>query len=323
MNVEGGSGGKIETSVVFGSLGYPQEKPTSQFPVSKSPTADCFYIAPLFFNNFHVTPTSSSKMTPQANIEFLMIQAHAWASYCKVYSPHYRQATASVTNLFRPEGWFEEAVEESWKDVKQAFEMYMGKWNNGRPVFIVGNDLGGRLALRLAKEYFSDNPMNRGKLLGVYTTGFTLKPEDLPKNIPMCDGPGQVGTLAHWCCAAEDAEYADTVPALVAPKGAGVGTNPMTWKSVEKAEADGDKSVSGWKGALGMTFSGANAVYIDCLKGAQLKGGLVRILEGRDEVMQYYRIGKGDYHIANALLYYGNTRVNVKAQIDNCTVKAA
>jgi len=316
MEVTNGANSKVETTVVFGSLGYPQEKPTTQFPISKSPTADCFFITPVFFNALHVTPTSSSKMTPKGTCEQTMLMAHTWASACKVYSPHYRQATATAVNLLRPQGWFEEAVEEGFQDIKASFDMYMKKWNNGRPIFIVGHDLGGRQALRLAKEYFDDNANLRKQLAGVYTTGFSLHPDKLPKNIKMCQGPGEVGTLAHWCCATEDAVYEETVCFYGDPK-AGVGTNPMTWKSVATEEADGDRSLSDWKGALGMTFSGGYAVYVDCLKGAELKKGLVRVLEGKEEVLQYYRIGKGDYHIADTLLWYGNTRQNVKLQLEH------
>ena len=80
----------------------------------------------------------------------VLMQASALATSGKVYTPFYRQAHIRSYKMYKVGG--KEALELAYEDVKNSFEVYLEKYNNGRPIIILSHSQGTTHALRLLAD---------------------------------------------------------------------------------------------------------------------------------------------------------------------------
>lgn len=303
-----------------GMLGM-KESETNKFKPAANPPADCFYLMPLVANSLHCTNLSSSKSTPTNVLDWIAPQASCFNHVARIFTPHYRQTTATeaLRKISLLES-LEDSFAQSYGDVKTAFEMYLDKWHKGRPIFILGHDLGARMVHRLLKDVFDDDKYASARkcLVGAYTAGASLNLDMLPKKTALASGPGQLGTLAHWCAATPEAVWNDKSKIKWIDEEPGVCTNPITWMTSKPGETNSSEKPEDFLGALGMTASYAPCVYEDCVCKAEVSGGMVRIIpaDHAKDIMGFYR-EKEDYHTLDVHLFYGNIRQNATSQLSS------
>lgn len=78
-------------------------------------------------------------------------QASPFATSGKIYVPFYRQAHIRSYSLYNKGG--KEAFEIAYADVKKAFEVYLKKYNNGRPIIIASHSQGTNHTTQLLKDF--------------------------------------------------------------------------------------------------------------------------------------------------------------------------
>jgi hypothetical protein len=81
----------------------------------------------------------------------------------------------------------------AYSDVKKAFEIYLKKYNNGRPIIIASRRQGPARTKFLLGDFFDDKPL-RQKLIAVYVAGTVMKP-NLFKTIKPMIKPNEIGVF--------------------------------------------------------------------------------------------------------------------------------
>ena len=149
-----------------------------------------------------------------------MFQASAFTTSGKLYVPYYRQAHIRSYKMLENGG--RKALLLAYADVKKAFETYLEKYNNGRPILIASHSQGSTHTKFLLRDFFDNKPLQK-KLIAAYIVGTVIKP-DLYTTIKPMKNPNEVGGLVGW----------NTFKKGAYPKKkdffkGSVTTNPITW----------------------------------------------------------------------------------------------
>lgn len=187
--------------------------------------ADVFYVYPTLITSKKDirwnAPISDVKQNEKILNKAVLMQASAFATAGKVYVPFYRQAHLRSYSLYKKGG--KEAQELAYRDVKQAFNVYLKKYNNGRPIIMVGHSQGTTHVSRLLKDFFDEKPLQE-KLIAAYIPGIGIK-KNTYSSIPAMNVKNQVGGFISW----------NTYKKNKFPKkdknwySGSVTTNPITW----------------------------------------------------------------------------------------------
>ena len=99
----------------------------------------------------------------------------------------------------------------AFSDVDAAFEVYLRKYNQGRPIVLLGHSQGAEMVARLVKKYFDGDAAMRAKLVVALPIGSEV---EAPKgrvvggtfaNVPACTRAGETGcAIAYRTYAAGD-----------------------------------------------------------------------------------------------------------------------
>lgn len=192
--------------------------------------ADVFYVYPTLNTSkkdirWNV-PLTDEEQNEKVLGKAVLMQASAFATVGKVYVPLYRQAHYRSYKMFNKGG--KEAQEVAYSDVKKAFEIYLKKYNNGRPIIMVGHSQGTTHTLRLLEDFFDNKPLQK-QLIAAYVPGIGVKPTAF-KTIPVMTTPDQIGGFVSW----------NTFKKNNFPKKSkdwykgSVTTNPITWNTSKK-----------------------------------------------------------------------------------------
>ena len=136
---------------------------------------DVFYVYPTLISDkkdirWNV-PIDDVEQNEKVLGKAVLMQASAFATSGKVYVPFYRQAHIRSYRMMNEGG--KEAQELAYTDVKNAFEVYLKKYNQGRPIIMVGHSQGTTHTLRLLEEFFDDKSLQQ-KLVAAYIPGIRV-----------------------------------------------------------------------------------------------------------------------------------------------------
>ena len=161
---------------------------------------DVFFIYPTLHSNKEesswnadIYNTNTRNLVLESSVQY---QSSAWYSVGNLYAPYYRQAHLRI---FKPEFWKdggEKAYELAYEDLRQAFLMFLEKFNNDRPIIIAGHSQGAGHAKRLLKEFFDGKPLQK-KLIAAYLIGTKIM-EDEFKNIKHMTNESETGGFVTW-----------------------------------------------------------------------------------------------------------------------------
>lgn len=155
-----------------GELGIVPSPPLAQNDV------DCFYVYPTV--DLRLLPGNhDSAGHRDAIIEATMSQAALFREACTLYVPLYRQIT--IGTYFWGDTQREQRLEVAYSDIEDAFLHYMGQYNHGHKIVLIGHSQGAEMVVKLLQRRFDNDPVMRAKLLVAMPIG----------------GPLEVGSLAH------------------------------------------------------------------------------------------------------------------------------
>jgi len=165
------------------------------------PPVDCFYVYPTV--DLKILPGNHTDTADErAAAEATVAQVAPFQQVCALYVPLYRQVTIG-TCIFGGKGQ-ETRSEVAYSDVEDAFLHYMGQYNHGRKVVLLGHSQGADMIVRLLKSRFENDPVMRSRLLVAMPIG---GPVEVPRDgvvggtfstIPLCTKPDELGCVIAY-----------------------------------------------------------------------------------------------------------------------------
>lgn len=160
--------------------------------------ADVFYVYPTLFLDSKDTrwniPINDVFQNEKVLNTAVRFQASTWATVGKLYVPFYRQAHIRSYSMYNRGG--QQAFEIAYVDIKAAFETYLNKHNNGRPIIIASHSQGTTHTMRLLKEFF-DGTVLQKQLIAAYIPGIRVQPNEFTNLKPMTT-PEETGGFVSW-----------------------------------------------------------------------------------------------------------------------------
>ena len=169
--------------------------------VSATSDVDCFYIYPTV--DLDILPanhTSFDDVTPMARTT--LAQVGRFREVCNLYVPLYRQVTLGAV-LFSSEAR-ERRLEIAFSDVADAFAHYLGQYNHGHRIVVIGHSQGAEMAVRLLRRFFDNDAELRARLLLAMPIGGWV---EVPKgqvvgatfaNLAVCTQADEVGCVVAF-----------------------------------------------------------------------------------------------------------------------------
>lgn len=165
----------------------------------QEPPADVFFVAPTTYDGGRHWNAPIDHRRANRLFERTMAPNYAgpYVRVGRIFAPRYRQASLYTLLTLRDDA--REARRFAYGDVARAFEVFLERYNQGRPILIVGVEQGGNLVDRLLRERVADDPALRSRLAGAWLIE-TVTPADDPP-LPACRRPDQAGCVAAWVSA--------------------------------------------------------------------------------------------------------------------------
>ena len=265
--------------------------------------ADVFFLHPTTYTGKMVDSSwnaliDDSYINAKTDYSTILYQASVFNNQCRVFSPRYRQA--HIRNFFSKEDSVANIIfDTAYADVKAAFIYYMQHYNNNRPIIIAGHSQGAKLAERLLKEFFEDQPLQQ-QLVVAYIAGWPV-PKDYFSSLKMCEDSLQTGCICSWRTFRRN-----YVPSYLAKEnGNAYATNPLTWTTTDAYAA---RKLN--KGSVLMKFDKVYKRSTD----ARVMNGLLYVR--RPKFPWSFLYFTKNYHIGDINLYYLNIRENIKQRIN-------
>ncbi|MFN5054951.1 MAG: DUF3089 domain-containing protein [Bacteroidota bacterium] len=268
----------------------------------KEKDVDVFYIHPTTYTGEMPegkpnAEIDDSTLNYKTDYSPMLYQASVFNERARVFAPRYRQAHIKMYGE-QDSVKLHRAFNLAYDDVKRAFQYYLEKENNGRPIIIASHSQGTTHSSRLLKEFFDGKPLIK-QLVCAYIIGIRLK-KDIFNQIPVCTDASQTGCFVSWRTYRYDymgdwVSRLDTSVAVV---------NPMSWKTDEQWV---DKSAH--KGAV---LYNMNKIYKNT-QSALVEGDVLRVTHPKFPGSFLYK--SKNYHAGDINLFYVDIRENVSNRI--------
>lgn len=205
-----------------GRPGLEHTAPAGLAPITEADAlADVFFIHPTtsvatdIWNARWDASGDAAPLSPAV----LLGQVSVFNGCCRIYAPHYRQATLPA--LSKSPG----AVDLAYSDVAAAFRQFISSRNNRRPFILASHSQGTGHAIRLLQTEILGTPL-QSRMIAAYLIGGYV-PDTFPEiGLPICDAPDQVGCVLAWNAAKPQARLARIV----------VDEKPYWWKGGVRTE---------------------------------------------------------------------------------------
>ena len=285
---------------------------------AKAP-ADVFFIHPTTYSKNDVW-NAAYDAPSELNDAVLLGQLSAFNGCCRLYAPHYRQAS------FGALGKSQAAMNLTYSDVERAFRYYIAHENHGRPFIIASHSQGTPYAVRLLQADILGTPLQK-QLVAAYTIGAYTPINFGDLGLPVCERSRQFGCVVSWNTSQTGRTEASMLihdkpywwRGAIRQSGTlgAVCTNPLTWTSTGAATASANLGSLPFPETSAP--SGAKlAPLVPGLTGADCRDGLLDVdvpstSEGfQDKTSRMF----GSYHRSDYGLFYANIRANALDRVN-------
>ena len=179
-----------------------------KFAVANDPEADCFYVYP----TVSYDETGNSDMIANDE-EFRVIEAQfaRFGAQCRMFAPLYRQVTLTALRAVMAGQPIAADRELNYTDVRDAWNHYLAKDNNGRPFVLIGHSQGTGLLKRLVAEEIDGKPIAKQMLSAMLIGSNIMVAEGRDvggdfKSTPLCRRNDQTGCVISYV------SFRDTAP---------------------------------------------------------------------------------------------------------------
>jgi Protein of unknown function (DUF3089) len=168
-------------------------------PSASDPPADVFFVHPTTYDNSAQWNAPLTDERSQHELATVMLPNYAgpFARVGRVFAPQYREATLFSLMTFRDDA--QDARRLAYADVRRAFQTFVDRYNQGRPIVLVGVQEGGLIAARLLSEAAKD-PGLRRRLVAAYLIDTAVPAEGfgVHTTFPACSERGETGCVVAW-----------------------------------------------------------------------------------------------------------------------------
>ncbi len=267
----------------------------------KDSTVDVFFIHPTTFTEEtdprNIAAIDDSVLNKKTDGSAILYQASVFNASCRIFAPRYRQA--HYRNFFIDKEAAQPNFDTAYADVKEAFEYYLERFNNGHPIIIASHSQGTLHAARLLKEFFDEKPL-KNKLVCSYIIGLPVK-ENLFRSLPACIDSTKTGCIISWRSFKEGYEGEDY---MQAENFSSIVVNPLTWKT------DNEKASKNLNdGGLLLNFNKLKPRLVS----AQVHKNI--LWTSKPKFFGSIFFTNKNYHIADYNFFYMNIREDVARRI--------
>jgi hypothetical protein len=174
------------------------------------PPADVFFIHPTTFDGGRDWNGPIDDRGANRELAEVMLPNYAgpFQRVGRVFAPRYRQASLYAFMTNREDA--QAARQFAYEDVRRAFETFIARYNDGRPIVIVGVEQGGELASRLVQDAVARDPKRLTRLAAVYMIDAIVPAADYGPGaaVPACARPDQARCVLAWRSVADQDEAA-------------------------------------------------------------------------------------------------------------------
>ena len=268
----------------------------------KDSVADVFFVHPTTLTSSKNSNSNAliddAEINAKTDYSAILYQASAFNEKCRVFAPRYRQA--HYGNYFTNDTMrARKAFEIAYQDVKNAFETYLKKYNNGQPIIIAAHSQGTTHAARLLKEYF-EGKILQNKLICAYIIGMPIQ-DNYFKLLKPCIDSMSTGCYVTWRTFKKGYEGSEAVQKETFKV---VVTNPHTW-STDTAYARASLNT----GAVLINFNKVIPSVVD----AQVHKNI--LWTSKPRFFGNLFLTQDNYHVGDINFFYNNIRQNVKTRI--------
>lgn len=273
--------------------------------------ADVFFICPTVYGGDENTFNMSleDQKTKESFLGAINMEKGIYDEECRFFAPYYRQAALNVYEMEIADR--EPYMEIAYEDVKEAFEYYMEHYNNGNPIVLAGFSQGADLSIRLLKDCFADEDVNK-LLVACYAIGWSITEEEIQEysHLKFAEGETDTGVIISF-----NSEAENITDSLMIPEGTKtLAINPLNWKTdgtvADKSQNDG-ACFTDYSGNIVTEIPQLTGAYIDDVRGA-LK---VTDVTAADYPVVLYIFEDGIYHLYDYQFFYRNLQENVAVRV--------
>ena len=306
-----------------GRNGIERSTPPGMAAVDEaSAPADVFFIHPTTYlkNDVWNAVYDASDKTAPFNGPVLLNQVSAFNDCCRLYAPHYRQA--SLKGLSNSQ-----ATDLAYGDVAAAFRWYIAHANNGRPFIIASHSQGTMHLVRLLQQEVLGTPLQK-RLVAVYAIGGYTPASFAELGLPTCEAARQTGCVVSWNTAQQGRNGARMLidhktywwrgAAKSQGQAPAICVNPLTWTSTGAAPASANRGSLPFPQAPFPTHAGALPALTPHLTGAQCHDGLLTVdIPGNAPKGFHDMISllTGSYHLTDYGVFYAAIRENAAERV--------
>jgi len=273
--------------------------------------ADVFFLYPTIYTDEPGdrfpwnASTTDQALNTRIDESTIRMQASIFNAAGRVFAPRYRQAHISAYYTSNKPA-AAAAFDTAYADVQAAFELFLRKHNEGRPIIIAGHSQGTTHAKRLVRDYFDGKPL-ADRLVAAYLVGIPVAP-DYFQNLEVCQQPDQTKCFVTWRTwqrpAAPWDVNGDGVNEQTPPSTPPVVVNPLSWTTAT-TRVSPSENTGGTLRKLSL---------IDELVGAQIHEGILWI--ERPDFFGKRIIRMDNWHVADYNLFYESVRRNAVARAE-------
>ena len=280
----------------------------------ESHTADVFYVYPTVSTISFVDNDSSwfaDISLPEVREEANGNQRFNKMLYGEYnfYAPYYRQMIFDAYN--QPTPMVDSLAQIAAKDINDAFQYYMTRYNHGRPFFLMGHSQGSQVLIELLKKGMTAE--QRQQMVAAYCIGYHVTAEELaeyPEALkPATDSLMQGLVIFN--------SVTDTTAIGMVSRDDVVGINPTIWTmSTDTVSAEYHLGMAKYNDARD------SILIVPCPTRTYLYKHTT-VCPDLDPEMVFIpayeqMFPKGNLHFADSWLFGGNVLENMRCRLRNC-----
>lgn len=169
-------------------------------PTEADPPADVFFIHPTTYDSGAQWNAPITEERSQRELQTVMLPNYAgpFTRVGRVFAPQYREATLYSLMTFRDDA--QDARRLAYTDVRQAFRAFVQRYNQGRPIVLVGVQEGGVIAARLLAEEIAPDAALKPRIAAVYLIDTPVPAAKFGPDAPFpaCESRNQARCVVAW-----------------------------------------------------------------------------------------------------------------------------
>jgi len=280
---------------------------------------DVFFIHPTTFlkNSVWNAPFNAPDDVAKLNPPVSLAQIGAFNGCCRLYAPHYRQATLAGLGD-------KQAAALAYSDVARAFRHFIEHESNGRPFILASHSQGTAHAIELLQREILGTPL-QGRMIAAYLIGGYVPHEFAQIGLPVCDAPRQTGCVISWnttkagwsmprnILTKKVGYWWQGAPKIIPNPGDPVCVNPLDWRANGSAPAEANAGGLPFPEAPYPSQASTLKPLVPHLTGATCKAGMLEVSipsklnDGFEDLLSRLL---GVYHKNDYDIFYANIRQN-------------